>query len=264
MTKITKNIAIISGKGGVGKTTTSINLGLSLQKLEKRSIVIDTNLETPNIALQLGFPPKPMNIHNILRGSVKIRDAISVHKSGLNVIQAGLSLEDSVDRSIANFRDVFAPLQEDYDYIIMDCSGGLWGTVRRAIKAADEVLVVTNPELPALVDALKVIKVAESLKKDIRGIVVNKVRGMKHELKDDTIRGILRNYPIISKIPFDINVRRSLAKREPVTMYKKYAPSSRAFKKLAAHITDDVYTESILWKVLDYFQYGFTGTNGYK
>jgi len=232
--------------------------------LGKKSIVVDTNLETPNLALQLGFPPKPMNIHNILRGTAKIRDVISVHKSGLNIIQAGISLEDSVNHRLADFGDALTPLHEDYDYVILDCSAGLWGTVRRSMKASDEVIVVTNPELPALVDALKAIKVAEGLNKTIRGIVVNKVSGMSHELKNDTIRGILRSHPIISKIPFDTNVQRSLSKREPVLLYKKNAPSSRAFKRLAAEITGEPYQESAFWRIWDYFQYGFLSTNGFK
>ncbi|MFH1424342.1 MAG: cell division ATPase MinD [archaeon] len=260
---MTRYVAILSGKGGVGKTTTAVNLGVALRNANANVVVVDTNLSTPNVALQLGFPPRPTNIHSILRGEVSVEDAVCKHSSGLDVIQAGISLADAGDRTLADFREALAPLAESHDIVLLDCAAGLWGNVRKSVEAADEVLLVTNPELPALVDALKAVKIAEKYKKKVLGIVVTRVTGARHELKDSAITGILRNYPIIAKIPFDENVRRSQYYRKPVVTYKPNSASSRAYKKLAAHFLGEEYTESPVYKLNDYLRYGgLNGNNG--
>lgn len=238
---------------------------MALKGANKSVVLVDTNLSTPNVALQLGFPPRPMNIHGILRNEVKIEDAICNHDSGLKVIQAGISMDDAGDRRLADFKDALAPLTDKYDFILMDCAAGLWGNVRKAIEAADDVLIITNPELPALVDALKAVKIAERYKKNVIGVVVNKVRGAKHELKDSAVTGILKNYPIIAKVPLDTNVQKSLFFRKPVISHKPNAPSSRAFKRLAANLTGEEYKESFIYRAFDFLNYGgLSGTNGKK
>jgi len=74
-------IAIISGKGGVGKTTTAVNLGAALNKFDKEVIVVDANLSTPNIGIHLGAPMVPVTLNHILRGKANIEDAIYEHSS---------------------------------------------------------------------------------------------------------------------------------------------------------------------------------------
>ncbi|MFH1450524.1 MAG: cell division ATPase MinD [archaeon] len=245
---ITKYTVIISGKGGVGKTTTTVNLGLSLHNLNQRVVAVDTNLVTPNLALQLGLPPTPITLHNVLRGEAKVLDTIQTHATGLNIIPAGLTLSNGSSRYLGNFREALEPLKGTYDHVLMDCGAGLWGEVLKSIKIADEAIIVTNPELPALVDALKAIKISEKLGVPVRGIVVTKCTGANYELKDETIRGILKGYPILIKVPFDQNIPRSISMRKPLVSLRPNSRAARAYKKLAAEFVGAPFEESFFQK----------------
>lgn len=235
----------------MGKTTTTVNLGLSLHNLNQRVVAVDTNLVTPNLALQLGLPPTPTTLHNVLKGEAKVTETIQTHSTGLNIIPAGLTLSNGSSRYLGNFKDALDPLNGLFDHVILDCGAGLWGEVLKSIKLADEAIIVTNPELPALVDALKAIKISEKLGVPVRGIVVAKWTGAKYELKDETIRGILKGYPILVKVPFDTNVPYSISLRKPVVSFKPNSPASRAYKKLAAEFLGIPYKESLFYKVWD-------------
>src|SRR3989339_136057 len=89
-----KIYAIASGKGGVGKTTSAINLGAALNKFKEDVIVVDANLTTPNIGLYLGAPIVPINLNHVLQGKADIEEAIYEHESGTKIIPSSLSLRD--------------------------------------------------------------------------------------------------------------------------------------------------------------------------
>ncbi len=207
-------------------------------------MAVDTNLVTPNLALQLGLPPTPTTLHNVLKGEAKVLDTVQIHATGLNIIPAGLTLSNGSTRYLGNFREAFQQLDGTYDHVLLDCGAGLWGEVLKSIKVADEALIVTNPELPALVDALKAIKISEKLGVPVRGIIVTKSTGANYELKDETIRGILKGYPILVKVPFDSNVSRSVSMRQPIVSLRPKSPAARAYKKLAAEFVGAPYKES--------------------
>jgi len=240
-----KCIAILSGKGGVGKTTTAINLGVALAQLGKEVVVVDANLVTPNVSLQLGLPPTPTNLNAVLKGKAPIRDAIYTHESGIRVIPAGVSILESSEPILTEYKEVLAPLNDFHDIVLLDCAAGLWGSITRAVRAADEVIVVTNPELPALIDALKSIKMAENLRVPLRGVVLNKVNGSSYDARTEVVEGILNGYKIIARIPYDKNVLKSAVVRKPVVHYKPHSKVSRAFRKLAAEIAGVEYRESV-------------------
>lgn len=232
-----KFMAVFSGKGGVGKTTTAVNLGLALHNLGRKVLVIDANLETPNLGLHLEIPPTPLNLHYVLNNDEELSGAIYEHDSGLNIVPAGISMQDSENFNASNLRDAISPLKGQFDWVLIDCPPGLWGNVSEIVGAADEVLIVTNPELPALIDSLKAIKTAESLKVDVTGVVLNKVRGSKYGADDETVKKILKKQ-ILAKVPYDKNVTRSIAEREPLISYKSRSSASRNFRALAAHLEE--------------------------
>src|SRR3989344_2405976 len=170
-----KYLAILSGKGGVGKTTTAINIAESLKNFGKDVVLVDANLVTPNVSLQLGLPSTQSNLNAVLKGKSVTKEAICVHKTGLKVIPASISLMESEGNTTVNFREALAPLANGDEIVIMDCAAGLWGDISKAVKIADETIIVTNPELPALIDALKSAKMAERLGATVKGVVLNKV-----------------------------------------------------------------------------------------
>ena len=88
---MTKIIVITSGKGGVGKTTTAINLGAAMNYFGKDVLVIDGNLTTPNVGIHLGSPEVPINLNHILSGKADVFEGVYEHESGLKIIPSSLS-----------------------------------------------------------------------------------------------------------------------------------------------------------------------------
>ncbi len=239
---MTRVITVISGKGGVGKTTTVTNLGMALMKAKQRVIIVDANVTTPNLSLHLGIPFYPITIHDVLRGNADPTEAIYEHESGLKIIPASLKTDELAETGIEKLYSVMLNLLGRADIIIIDAAAGLGKEALSAINVADEIIVVTNPELPAVTDALKTVKIAEQFGTPVMGVVVNRYKGLKHEMSKEDIIHMLER-PIISIIPEDIAVPRSIASKIPVVKNSPGAKSSREFRKLAAQISGSEFIE---------------------
>ena len=240
---MTRVISVISGKGGVGKTTLVSNLGTSLVKRGKNVIILDGNVTTPNLSLHLGIPFYPVTLHDVLSNRAPIESAIYHHASGLNIVPASLSSESLNDVSMDKFKYVLMKLLGKADIVIVDAAAGLGREAMAAMSVADDLLIVTNPELPAVTDALKTIKLAEQNGTRVLGAVVNRFRGLKHEMNLNDIRSMLE-VPIISVVPEDLWVPRSIAHRVPVVHHRPHSRASIEFQKLAAKIVGEPWSES--------------------
>ncbi|MBU3904701.1 MAG: cell division ATPase MinD [Nanoarchaeota archaeon] len=224
------------------KTTTVTNLGLSLIKQGKRVIIVDANVTTPNLSLHLGIPFYPVTLHDVLRGDVDATEAIYEHESGLKIIPASLKTDDMAETGIEKLYSVMLNLLGRADIIIIDAAAGLGKEALAAINVADEIIVVTNPELPAVTDALKTVKIAEQFGTPVRGIVINRYRGLKHEMSIENVQHMLEK-PIISIIPEDIAIPRSIACKIPVVKNSPSSKSSKEFRRLAAQISGSEFVE---------------------
>jgi septum site-determining protein MinD len=242
---MTRFIAVISGKGGVGKTTTSINLGVALKNLGKDSIVLDGNLTTPDIGLHLGVPKLPITLHDVLEGEKSILNAIYSHASGLKVIPADISFKALKKLNLKRLKEVFKDLKGASEIVIMDCGAGLSKDVISVMKFADEVLIVTNPELTAVTNALKTIKIAEENNITVLGVVLNRVKGSKEEISIENIESLV-GHPVIGIVPETDDVKRSLNAKHPLVYCYPKSNASMAFKKLASKLSGAVdYKEEI-------------------
>jgi septum site-determining protein MinD len=235
-------ISVLSGKGGVGKTTLVSNLGAALIKRGKNVIIIDANVTTPNLSLHLGIPFYPVTLHDVLKNDVPIESAVYNHHTGLRVIPASLSVEALKNVNMDKLEKALSNLFDKTDIIIVDAAAGLGKEALAAIGVADELIVITNPELPAVTDALKTIKIAQDNKTKVLGVVVNRVKGLKHELSMSEIKSML-DVPIISIVPEDLAVPRSIAKKTPVVHHKPRSKSSVEFQRLALRILGDPWSE---------------------
>jgi septum site-determining protein MinD len=229
-----KIIGIVSGKGGVGKTTTTTNLGVALQKLGKKVCVFDANITTSNLGLHLGITDYPVTSHELLR-SKKLTDSIFVHHSGLRIIPGSLSLENAKSLNISNLKQVLASIARKYDFILVDGAPGIDREALSVVEASDEVIVVTNPEMPAITDAIKIIEVAKGIDAKILGLIINKRRNKDYELAAREIESAT-GVPILGTVPEDENVLRAISEKNPVVIAKEGAPSARSFKRIAADI----------------------------
>ena len=235
---MTRIISVLSGKGGVGKTTLVSNLGASLVKRGKNVIILDGNVTTPNLSLHLGIPFYPVTLHDVLNKKAPIEAAIYHHESGLRIIPASLSYEAVKDIDMEKFQATLLKLLGKADIVIVDAAAGLGREALAAINVADDLIVVTNPELPAVTDALRTIKIAEEKGTKVLGVVVNRIRGLRHELSLNEIKSILE-VPIIAAVPEDLAVPRSIAKRLPVVHHKPKSKASLEFQRLAAKIVGE-------------------------
>lgn len=244
-----KIITITSGKGGVGKTTTSINLGAALNSLGKEVIIVDANLTTPNVGLHLGAPIVPVNLNHVMLGKAKVSDAIYEHESGTKIIPSSLSVKELKRLNHKKLKEVSKKLKGMADYVIFDSAAGLGDEAAGSMEAADELILVTNPEITAVTDALKAIKMAEDMNKRVRGIIVTRVKGNKNEMAISNIHEML-DLPILGVVPEDKNVLAALRNKDAILHNTPYSKASRAYMKIASKIAGVPYEEPSLMQRL--------------
>lgn len=232
-----KIIGVVSGKGGVGKTTFVSNIGLSLIEMERDVVVVDGDLSTSNLGLQLGFYQFPLGLQDVLEGNVGITGAIYTHPSGLKLIPTSVSM-NYLNRVPTPYR-LKSLLSDLRGLVLIDSAPGLRDDSLLVLKASDDILVITNPEIPAVTDALKTIKLAREMGKEPMGIVVNRIRD-SYELKPEEIEGMC-DVPVIGIIPEDSNVKKSMFEKVPLVKYSPYSPASIAFRKIASNLIGQEY-----------------------
>ena len=240
-------ITITSGKGGVGKTVTAINLGAALNSLGKEVIVVDANLTTPNIGLHFGAPIVPVSLNHVLLGKAKVIDSIYEHESGIKIIPSSLSIKELRRLNYKKLREVGKRLSRIADYVIFDSAAGLGEEAIGAMEAADELIVVTNPEIPAVTDALKAVKLAEGMGKVVKGIIVNRVKGTKNEMTVSNVKEML-DLPVLGVVPEDEKVQASLKSKDALLHVFPKSKAAKAYKRIAAGIANIEYKEPGFWR----------------
>jgi len=241
---MTKFVVIASSKGGVGKTTTAINLGTALTTFGRDVIVVDCNFSTPNVSLYLGAPSVPTTLHEILNNDKPITDALYIHTHGLKIIPASPSIKDRGKIDYKKLDRLIKSLSGKADYVIIDSSAGLSEEAVASLKIGDEILVVSTPELPSVSDALRTIKVAQGLGKKVSGIILTRTYEDELELAKEDVEAML-DTPVIGIIPEDETLRESVKMKSPITHSHPNSPSSLGYKKLAAHLLGEKYIESV-------------------
>lgn len=233
-------ISIASGKGGVGKTTLVANLAAALANFKKSIIALDGNLTTSNLGLHLGIPLYPVTLQDVLEGSARINEAMYYHPSGFRVVPADISLSKSKVASSSDLIDVFYKLVGGCDFILVDSAAGLGKEALAAIEASDEVITITNPELPAITDALKLTRIANKFGTKNLGIVVNRVKQESHEIPLNSIKEFL-DLPLLGKVPEDKEVMKAIAAKEPVVIYNPGCKAAQHFNVIAAKLIGEKY-----------------------
>lgn len=234
-----KIIGLLSGKGGVGKTTSAINLAAGLHYFGQKTIIVDGNLTTPNVGLHLGQPANEITIHHVLKGKNKIHDAVYRHPTGIQFIPGSLSIDDMDNLKISNFKAI---KQLDADYVIIDGAAGLGREALSTIEHCQDLIIVTNPELPAITDAYKTIKVASELGVNVLGVLVNRTKKDNLDISIHNIEAMLEK-PVLGVIPEDNNIRKALSSKDSIIFTHPQSDASKAYLKLAASMTGREYDE---------------------
>lgn len=230
-----KIIVITSGKGGVGKTTSAINLGAAMNYFGEDVLVIDANLTTPNVGIHLNSPEVPIDLNQVLLGKADPEEAVYEHESGMKVMPSSISIKELKKIKPDRIKDFKKDFQKLSDIVIIDSSAGLGHETSAVMSIADEIIIVTNPEIAAITDALKTLKVAENMNIPIRGVIVTRVKKDDIEMGPDSVKEMLEA-DILGMVPESKIVQKSLKLRDPVVHIFPKSNPARAYKEIAAKL----------------------------
>lgn len=240
--KVNKAIAIASGKGGTGKTVTALNLGMTIHKAGKHVVIIDADINDPNLGVNLGIYEPQVTINEVLEEKKSFIESLYIHSSGLRVIPASLSIN-----FLNTNMELMGELINDLGgYTIVDCGPGLDNNVITALESSDEVIAVTNPIRSSISGCMRLIEVAVDLDKEVKGILVNNLTSK--EISNEEIEQITGR-PVLGEIPYDMSIDESIVNREPLVNFKPYSSASIAFKKIAYNLMEKEYKRPRLLKL---------------
>lgn len=234
----TRVIGIVSGKGGVGKTTFSANLAIALNALGKKVVVVDCNVTTPHLSYYLGVKSFSTTINNVFAGDIDVRFA-PLEQNGVMFIPASERFIDLKKVDMRNLRSIIMRLakKENFDFIILDSAPGIGREAVGVFQACNEIIFVTNPTVPNVMDIVRCNEVARMLGHKNLSMVFNMVRGKDHELTVEKAEELF-GMPVLGVIPFDQNIMDSTAEGVPIMWYKPKAPSCKSFLYIAMELAE--------------------------
>jgi len=243
--KKTKVIAVTGGKGGVGKTSVSLNTAIAIAQTGKSVLVLDADLGLANCDVMLGLRVEK-NLSHVLSGEAELDDILVEGPSGVKIVPATSGSIDMVELSPAQHAGLiraFSEMKTPVDVFIVDTAAGISDMVLSFSRASQEVLVVVTDEPTSITDAYALIKI---LNRD-HGVakfkvVANMVRTLKEgqnlfkKLTLVTDRFLDVNLELTAIIPFDENLRKAVRRQRAIVDAFPRSPSAIAFKTLATKI----------------------------
>ena len=235
-----KTIVMTSGKGGVGKTTATANVGTGLALRSNRVVVIDTDIGLRNLDVVMGLENRIVfDLVDVVEERCRIEQALIRDKhAGELYLIAAAQTRDKDCVSAQQLIDLCRRLEEDFDYVVVDCPAGIEQGFRNAIAAAREALIVTTPEVSAIRDADRVIGLLHA--SDIRHarVIINRIKPEMVRQGDmmsaDDVLEML-GVEAVGLVPSDDRVITSTNNGTPV-VYDATSPSGREFARIAARL----------------------------
>ncbi len=233
-------IVVTSGKGGVGKTTTSANVGTALTLAGKKVVLVDADIGLRNLDVVMGLENRIVyDLVDVVEGRCRLKQALIKDKrfEGLFLLPAAQT-RDKNAVSPEQMKKLCDALKEDFEYILLDCPAGIEQGFKNAIAGADRALVVTTPEVSAVRDADRIIGLLESHGVSKIQLIINRVRMNMVKRGDmmamEDVVEILA-IDLIGVVPDDENIVVTTNKGEPAVI-EGSSLASKAFKNIADRV----------------------------
>ena len=238
-------VVVASGKGGVGKSNLAANLAVALGARGARVLLLDGDLAQANLDLLLGLHPR-FDVQHVLSGDKTLEEIVVPGPNGLRLVPAASGVPELAD--LDDYRREFllrglGQLDGDADLVLIDTASGVSRATLSFCLAADDVLLVTTPEMPAFSDAYALVKLLQASGLTRPPHLLVNMAGSAEEAEETThrIRLVARRFlrlelDVWGQIPFDPTVPRAVRLQEPVVAAFPKSPAAEAYRALAARL----------------------------
>ena len=239
-------LTITSGKGGVGKSNTAVNLAVQLSLLGKRVIIFDADIGLANVEVMFGAIPK-YNLSDVLYKGMAMRDIITKGPMDIGFISGGsgvVGLNNLTREQILGFVQKLSELDSLADIILIDTGAGISDSVMEFVIASPEVLLITTPEPSSLTDSYSLIKTLYrnpdfNYKDTVINVIANRVnsaadgQAVFDKLSSVVSQFLNWNVNYLGLVPQDPNIEKAVRQQQVVSLYDPQAPSAQAFARIA-------------------------------
>lgn len=232
-------IVVTSGKGGVGKTTTSANVGTGLAAMGKKVVLIDTDIGLRNLDVVMGLENRIVyNLVDVIEGKCRVKQALIKDKRHQSLyLMPSAQTKDKSAVTPQQMVKMIQQLKEQFDYIILDCPAGIEQGFQNAIAGADRALVVTTPEVSAIRDADRIIGLLEAKEFKQIDLIINRLRYdmvKRGEMMTAADVVDILSIPLIGIVPDDENVVIATNQGEPLVGNSTMA--GRAYQNICERV----------------------------
>lgn len=255
-------IAISSGKGGVGKTTLSCNLGLAIAEQNKRVLMIDGDLGLANIDIHFGVRPL-FHIGDVMKGK-SIKDCITPLLNNIDLIAGGSGLLELTHLNAFQRRELINQVQDlqfSYDYAIIDTSSGIYEHVLHLNAVADECIIVLTQDPSSFADAYALIKVLhQKYKLQNFKVICNQMKGLRGEQLFMKFAEVVERFlsvrlSLLGSLPYDETLQKIQQQQRTIMRQNSLSPSALLFRQMAV----EILVESDLGGAQNSFSEGLSG-----
>jgi len=234
---------ITSGKGGVGKTTTTANLGTALAMVGKRVVMLDTDIGLRNLDVVMGLENRIVfDIVDVVNGNCKLKQGLIKDKrfEGLYLLPAAQT-KDKTAVSPHQMKNLTNELRKDFDFILVDCPAGIEQGFKNAIAGADKAIVVATPEVSSVRDADRIIGLLEAAGLSENKLIINRIRSKMVKRGDmmgiDDIIDIL-SIELLGVVPEDEAIVISTNRGEPAVL-ENASRAGAAYRRIARRLNGE-------------------------
>lgn len=250
-------IAVTSGKGGVGKTSISVNLALQLQEMGKKVVILDADFGLANVEVMLGIRPR-YNLADLIFNNKSIEEIITEGPLGIGFISGGSGVQDLVNLDKENLKKLITKLvklDSLYDIVIIDTGAGISDSVVEFVLSSPEVLLVVTPEPTSITDAYSLLKAVNRKKEFDRGqksikVITNRVESTREGQEIyDKIRIVVSKFlniqlEYIGYIPQDKKIAAAVIEQKPIFISAPNSEPAVRIRNICNNLLDIDYEET--------------------